>query len=123
MVALNSKHDTRGGGWVVLAALLMLAAAILVLVCTGDVLYMSEAHAIERHGHISITIREVCEANPVVKMSREIDGRKGIGCEYSPGKFGVAIYEEDGDFVTAFKNKAGSVRELIQYFKNRGYAR
>lgn len=86
-----------------------------------DILYLSTDHAMERHGEISVTIKSQCEANPTAKATRELDGRLALGCEYEPGKFGVAIYEADGDFVTAFPNRASTLDKLLEYFSNRGY--
>lgn len=86
-----------------------------------DLRYMSVDHAVERHGELSLTIKDACESNPMATRTRAADGRKIIGCEYAPGKWGAAIYEEDGDFVTSFPNKARNLEKLLQYFRNRGY--
>ena len=86
-----------------------------------DLRYMSVDHAVERHGDLSLVIKEACETNPAATRTRAADGRKIIGCEYEPGKWGAAIYEADGDFVTSFPNKAKTLEKLLQYFRNRGY--
>lgn len=86
-----------------------------------DIIMLSDDHAVERHGEISLVIKSVCQSNPAVRMQRTADGRKALGCEYEPGKWGIAIWEDDGDFVTAFKNRARTLKELQQYLQGRGY--
>jgi len=86
-----------------------------------DIRYLSMDHALERHGEISVTIRNACEESPAVKRTRAKDGRQALACEFEPGKWGVAIYEAGGDFITAFRNKAQCLDDVLQYFRNRGY--
>lgn len=87
-----------------------------------DIRYLSVEHAVDRHGDaLTWTIVENCQSNPLAKHTRAQDGRTAIGCEYEPGKYGVAIYDPDGELVTAFRNKARCLDELLKYFRNRGY--
>ena len=87
----------------------------------SDIAYLCEQHAVERHGPLSVTIRNACEADPAVKLQRELDGRIALGCMYDNGEWGVSIYEADGDYVTSFPNKAKTLEKLLQYLANREY--
>jgi hypothetical protein len=91
-----------------------------------DIRYMSESHAVDRHGQIALSIKTACENNPSVKRKRQIDGRVLLGCEYKPGKWGASIYEQwppvdESDYITSFPNKSKTLEQFIRYCKNRGY--
>lgn len=86
-----------------------------------DLLYLCEEHAVERHGPLALTIKDTCEGNPAVKLQRALDGRWALGCMYEDRKWGISIYEEDGDYVTSFPNRAKSLEKLMKYLANRGY--
>ena len=89
----------------------------LLAVVLAIVIVFTVAHAIERHGEISVYIRQVCEQRPSLDMTRSTDGRRMLGCEYEPGKLGVSVYERDGRFVTAYPVR----KALTEFFRVRGY--
>ena len=91
-----------------------------------DLIYLSDSHAIERHGEIAITIKNKCMKNPLFVKSRSLDGRFALGCEYEPGKFGITIMENwppksQSDYVTSFKNKGKTIDKVLEYLSNRGF--
>jgi hypothetical protein len=112
-----ARTESSGAFWRLLAFIIVLS----ILAIIGVNVSFSMDHAVDRHGSIAVVIKNACEQKPDLEMTRPLDGRKGIGCEYMPGKFGVTIYEENGDHVTSFPNKSKTIDRLIRYFENRGY--
>ena len=120
-VTYGNENNCKRGNLGVFLAILAVAVALISLAVSTEAYRLSVDHAVERHGNVAVTIKNHCESNPKVTMTRSMDGRKAVGCEYKPGKVGVSIYEEDGDHVTSFPNKSNSLSDLLKYFKNRGY--
>ena len=89
----------------------------LLLFVLAIVIVFTVAHAVARHGEVAIDIRNACEQRPSLDMTRSTDGRRMLGCEYAPGKLGVSVYEDNGDFVTAYPVR----KALGEFFRVRGY--
>lgn len=94
---------------------------LMVLAILGTIAYFSLQHAVDRHGAVAGDIVNQCtNGSWLAEKINPITGRHAKVCQLGI-KFGIAVFEENGDLVTAFRNKAQSLKEAIDYLVNVGY--